>query len=381
LGLDAHHHGLGRADDDLVAGPEDRRPLGPGDGPAERAAVGEVGVEGSGEPLNLPAAVRVLVHRQDAVPVDLADVAERHVGAEADVGEVLGPVPLDRVLVDAELGRRGPEGLEHGDRVECLQGDRVLHQRVQDGPVAVGPGGDEVGGDGLGPLGVVAPQQHERPAGQGDHHGQQNCRLGNYPSLPHRTERLRVASPLVLRRRPKTPADPLAHVSPDAAPARFRSAVADAVEARRRFADVAAGLRPGPVQDRLAALAEQVDAGVLAVWDTVVRAGEVERVASGLDAERATDDYKRAKRDPAADPALVEALRERFASVQRLLNAVDDVDDRLRLLDARLGAAVARAAEVALVATDSSAADAVSSELGAVVDELGALRDSLGSLT
>jgi hypothetical protein len=185
----------------------------------------------------------------------------------------------------------------------------------------------------------------------------------------------------VLRRRPKTPADPLAHVSADAAPARFRSAVADAVEARRRFADVAAGLRPGPVQDRLAALGEQVDAGVLAVWDTVVRAGEVERVASGLDAERATDDYKRAKRDPAADPALVEALRERFASVQRLLNAVDDVDDRLRLLDARLGAAVARAAEVALVATDSSAADAVSSELGAVVDELGALRDSLGALT
>lgn len=187
----------------------------------------------------------------------------------------------------------------------------------------------------------------------------------------------------MLRRRSKAqvPVDPLAHVTPDAAPPRFRTAVADAVAARSRFAGVVEGLRPGPVQDRLLALGEQVDAGVLAVWDTVTRAGDIERVASGLDVDRATDDYKRAKRDPAADPALVEALRERFASVQRLLNAVDDVDDRLRLLDARLGAAVARAAEVALVASDASAADAVSAELGAVVGELGALRDSLGALT
>lgn len=186
----------------------------------------------------------------------------------------------------------------------------------------------------------------------------------------------------MLRRKSKekAPADPLAAVDPAAAPARFAVVVGDAIAARRRFAEVIGGLRPGPVQERLAVLGAQVDAGVLAVWDTVQRAGEIERVSSGLDAERATEDYKRAKRDPNADPALVDALRERFGSVQRLLNAVDDVDDRLRLLDARLGAAVARAAEVALVASDASAADAVGTELAGVVDELGALRDSLRAL-
>jgi hypothetical protein len=183
----------------------------------------------------------------------------------------------------------------------------------------------------------------------------------------------------VFRRRPRTPPDPLAFVDPAAVPARFATAIAEAMHARRRFAGVVAELRPGPVRDRLATLGEQVDAGVLAVWETVQRAADMERVAAGLDAEDATADYKQAKRDPAADPALLAALRERFESVHRLLNAVDDVEASLRLLDARLGAAVARAAEVALAASDT-AADGLGDELESVVSELGALRDSLRSL-
>jgi hypothetical protein len=73
----------------------------------------------------------------------------------------------------------------------------------------------------------------------------------------------------------------------------------------------------------------------------------------------------------------VEALRARFASVQRILNAVDDAEQHLRLLDARLGAAVARGAEVALTARGE---DDLGHELDAVVTELGALRDSLQAL-
>jgi hypothetical protein len=179
--------------------------------------------------------------------------------------------------------------------------------------------------------------------------------------------------------RRRAPADPLAHVVASAVPPRFQRAVADAVEARGRFAAVVGGIRPGPTRDRLVVLGEQVDAGVLAVWETVQRAAEVERVAAGLDAADATADYKRAMRDPGTDPALLAALKERFESVQRLLNAVDDVDEKLRLLDARLGAAVARAAEVAVVASDD-AASSLGRELDAVVGELGALRDSLQAL-
>lgn len=181
----------------------------------------------------------------------------------------------------------------------------------------------------------------------------------------------------MLRRKPKAPPDPLAHVDPSTLPARWAPPVTEALAARARWAELVAGLRPGPVRDRLAELGGRVDAGVEAVWETVARAVEAERIVATLDADRVTEDYKRAKRDPAADPALVEALSARFQSVQRVLNALDDTDRRLRLLDARLGAAVARGAEVALAAGAGS--DALGVELDAVVAELGGLRTALES--
>jgi len=181
----------------------------------------------------------------------------------------------------------------------------------------------------------------------------------------------------MLRRRPKAPPDPVGHVDPALVPPRWAPAVAEALAARGRWVELVAGLRPGPVRDRLVELGERVDAGVLAVWETALRAVEAERITASLDVDRVTDDYKRAKRDPAADPALVEALSTRFQSVQRVLNALDDTDTRLRLLDARLGAAVARGAEVALAAGAGS--DALGAELDDVVAELGGLRTALDS--
>jgi hypothetical protein len=87
---------------------------------------------------------------------------------------------------------------------------------------------------------------------------------------------------------------------------------------------------------------------------------------------------RRPPRDPLAhvDPT---AVSPRFASVQRLLNALDDTEDRLRLLDARLGAAVAGAAEVALGASGTGADD-LGAALDGVVDELDALRRALDDL-
>jgi len=161
-------------------------------------------------------------------------------------------------------------------------------------------------------------------------------------------------------------------------PARWQPFVADAVEVRRRWQEVVAGLRDGPVRDRLVELGDKIDAGVLAVHATASRAADADRIASTLDADRVTEDYKRAKRDPSVDPVLLDAMTERFTSVQRVLNALDDVDRQLRLLDVRLGAVVARGAEVALTAGQGS--DELGRELDAVVAELGALQQSLDSL-
>jgi hypothetical protein len=182
----------------------------------------------------------------------------------------------------------------------------------------------------------------------------------------------------VLRRR-KAPDDPLAHVDPRATSPRFAPAVAEALESRRRYRELLDGLRPGPVRDRLERTRKRLDAGVLAVWDTAARATDVERTLATLDPERVTAEYKRAKR-AGDEPDVEAALGQRFVSVQRLLNTLDDTDDRLRLLDARLGAAVAQAAEVALDVAGPSAADALDAELAGVVDDLAALRAALDEL-
>lgn len=183
---------------------------------------------------------------------------------------------------------------------------------------------------------------------------------------------------MLRRRRP--PDDPLAGIDPRAVAPRFGAAVAAALDARRRYADVVAGIRSGPVHDQLAALAVRVDVGVLAVWETARRATDVARTLGALDPDRVTDDYKRAKR-AGDDPELEAVLAQRFGSVQRLLNTLDDTDERLRLLDARLGAVVAGAAEVALGTVGASAdVDALGAELDGVVDDLGALRAALDDL-
>jgi hypothetical protein len=182
----------------------------------------------------------------------------------------------------------------------------------------------------------------------------------------------------VLRRR-NAPDDPLAHVDPRATSPRFASAVAEALEARRRYHELLDGLRPGPVRERLERARERLDAGVLAVWDTAVRATEVERTLATLDPERVTAEYKRAKR-AGDEPEVEAAFGQRFLAVQRLLNTLDDTDDRLRLLDARLGTAVAQAAEVALDVAGPSAADALDAQLAGVVDDLAALRSALDEL-
>jgi hypothetical protein len=120
-----------------------------------------------------------------------------------------------------------------------------------------------------------------------------------------------------------------------------------------------------------------LDAGARAVWDTVQRAAEIERIVATLGPDEVTADYKRARRS-GTDPEVLAAYEARFTSVQRLLNTLDDTDERLDVLEARLGGIVARAAEVALAA--GAGADALDAELSGVVGELDALRRALDEL-
>ena len=180
---------------------------------------------------------------------------------------------------------------------------------------------------------------------------------------------------MAFRRRRPSPPDPFAAFDVSTLPGPYRPAVDDALRARVEFRRLVESLDPGPAHDRLLAISARVDESTRAVWDTACRAAEMERVVATLDPDRVTAELKQARRS-GADQEVVEALSARFASVQRLLDALDHVRDRLPVLEARLGAAVARAAELTLIPSGVSGTDvnAVDQELQSLVTDLEALR-------
>ena len=188
----------------------------------------------------------------------------------------------------------------------------------------------------------------------------------------------RIVGSMVFRRRSTPPPDPLAGIDPAAVPAAYRSPVADAMRVRAQFRELVAGLRDGPLQERMRELGARVDAGVLAVWRTASQAADIDRVATTLDPGRVTAELKQARRS-GAEPAVIEALQARFASTQRLLNSRDELRERLPILEARLGTAVARAAELAL--TSPASANAEINGLEAELDRLVVDLDALSSAT
>lgn len=191
----------------------------------------------------------------------------------------------------------------------------------------------------------------------------------------------------MFRRRAKAPVEPAGPlVDPLAVPEVHRPAVEDSLRARAQFHSLLATTVPGPMQDRLHELAPKIDAGVLAVWEAVQQAMRLEQVLVTLDPDRVTDDLKRAKRAEQAgqaDGGTVEALSARFASTQRLLNSHDELRQRIPVLEARLGTAVARAAELTLTSATAPATgdlDQLGGELDQLVLELEALQAGAASV-
>ncbi|HYI61328.1 MAG TPA: hypothetical protein VEW93_05940 [Acidimicrobiales bacterium] len=175
------------------------------------------------------------------------------------------------------------------------------------------------------------------------------------------------------------PADPLAAIDRAAVPPRLLPAVDGAVAAAVRYRGLVASRPEGPVRDRVAALGSRVDAGAVAVYQAALQARRLDEVATTLDPVAVTAAYKEARRRHDADPELVEVHRARFESVQRILNTREELDGRLELLQVRLEAAVARAAELAL--SPSAGVEAVEADLRGVTDELTGLRAGLDALS
>lgn len=151
--------------------------------------------------------------------------------------------------------------------------------------------------------------------------------------------------------------------------------------------ELVASCPAGPLQDRLVALAERVAAGVDAAWQIATRAQTAARTTDALRTDVVQAQLKDARRrlasaqqygeDTSGAEEEVRLLSDEHASLNQLLNAIDDAGERLRMVDLKLDAAVARVAQVVLSPDHMTGLAAVDQDLASVIDELGALRAGL----
>ncbi|MGZ4673602.1 MAG: hypothetical protein ACXV5U_01235 [Ilumatobacteraceae bacterium] len=168
---------------------------------------------------------------------------------------------------------------------------------------------------------------------------------------------------VVRRRRPRSERpmviDPFTLSEP------WRRYVSAAQAAQRRYSEIVASTPAGPLRTNMESITRQVRHGVEECWLIARRGDELDAALGRLDSaslrsslERSTDDATRA------------SLQAQLDSAQRIRATRDDTDQRLRLLNTRLGELLAQAAEVS-VGSDATG------ELGSAVDDVVTQLESL----
>jgi chromosome segregation ATPase len=161
----------------------------------------------------------------------------------------------------------------------------------------------------------------------------------------------------------------------------WRTFVRAALQAQARFDRTVQTARSGPLRDRLAEIGERVGPGVDECWQVANRAQESENAREQLDTRQARAELAALEQETGTAEEhrarTEEALRAQISSADRMSAVVDDARDRLRLLDARLDEAVARAVELSVDSGDPEGMLGLSSDVDSVVTDMEALRQAL----
>jgi hypothetical protein len=162
----------------------------------------------------------------------------------------------------------------------------------------------------------------------------------------------------------------------------WRGFVRDALDAQRRYRKAVSTANPGPLRDRLVEIGERIDAGVSECWRIARRADALVDAIGNLDVIGARNDLEAAKQDAResrskTQQGTVEALQAQVDTADRLINVAQDAEDRIRLLNARLDEAVARAVELSIRAEDVGELGGLGGQVDDLVNEMESLRVAL----
>jgi hypothetical protein len=167
----------------------------------------------------------------------------------------------------------------------------------------------------------------------------------------------------------------------------WRSYVQDAQQAKTRFDRTIKRMRAGPLRERLQGIGTRLDEGVTECWriaqqgDQLVGAfrqldvRQTQQELAGLQQEL-LDARSDADRTKSLQRAIA-AVEAQLASAERLRNVAEDASDRLKLINAQLDEAVARAVELSVRANDVGDLRPLTDDVDNLVNELEALRQGM----
>lgn len=162
----------------------------------------------------------------------------------------------------------------------------------------------------------------------------------------------------------------------------WRSFVWQAKRAQRQFADEVKRAKDGPLKERLREIEERIDTGVEECWQVAQGGHALTQARARVDLQSVTTQLSQLPTGPQleANPALVAtaaALQSQIDTARRMDQIIGSTQDRLRLLDARLGELVTRVVELSVRPEGFDDLAAIGVDVDSVVGEMEALRLAL----
>jgi hypothetical protein len=167
----------------------------------------------------------------------------------------------------------------------------------------------------------------------------------------------------------------------------WRGFVQDAVAAQSRFDRTVLRMRPGPLQDRLRSVGSRLSDGVNECWEIACQGNELQGAYEQLDVAAIEQELRQLETEKkqghgdadhvAAMDRAIDAVKAQLSSAKRIGDVAGDASDRLRVLDAQLDEAVARAVELSVSADSAGDIAPLDADVDSLVGELEALRQGL----
>ena len=167
----------------------------------------------------------------------------------------------------------------------------------------------------------------------------------------------------------------------------WRRYVLDAQQAKARFDRTVKRTRGGPLQERLKNIGDRLDDGVNECWRIAQQGDQLVGAFRQLDVRNTEHELAELHRDLAAargDEAKAKSLQRaiaaveaQLASAERIRDVAEDASDRLKLINAQLDEAVARAVELSVRAHDVGDLRPLTDDVDNLVSELEALRQGM----